>query len=764
MAHHLAPPTPTSRISPPLSPRPPLFNNPPSPITHTSLTTAPTPHMSNPTPMPARGDRNAPVFDSQKPHELRRYFSDLEFLLGRASITVAAEKKQHATRFLTVEDQEIWEVLPSFTDAAKSYDDFKAEVLKLYAGNDEERRFSLGDLDALIGQYSRVGIITKDDLTSFYHQFLRITTYLIGKSRLSTAEQSRAFLRAMQPHYLLQSNNDLYEAAEFVIAGSVGTLTIATAPAPEVKSDPGITALVSTVTKLITVLATQQASNANTNGSGTSKRPRPDGCGYCSDLDHFINQCPHVVTDTNAGKCRRNSDGRVVFPSGAFVPRSIPGKDLRTRLEEWHRQNPGQLAAAQLLVEMAVEQLSATPTLAAPTVRTYTLSDKERMESLQHEMDTLLTCAQAKKALEASRQQDEPDLNILPSRAPAAAPSMPLSPATPTIPAATHVAPPQHPLSGARDAAYAPPKERNFGIPPQKPAYRTTAPIYDEKDAVEVFGAAMDSTITMTQRQLLSISPEVRAQMREVTTSRRAPAKDGNPPNVLVQQIIHEIESPLPYYPPSALDHDSLEEQRSKDAHHTAMFDSLPTAFIQASNTSNLPSDACIVPDPFAIYYDNGTIPDDLIVSMESSAIRSILPIIDNREQVECIVDGGSQIIAMSESVCHELALSYDPCIILRMQSANGSVSPSLGLARNVPFHIGDITLYLQVHIVRNPAYDVLLGRPFDVLTQSIVRNFANEDQTITICDPNTGKLATVPTVPHGPPRSRPQGFPNSRN
>ncbi|KAJ7121035.1 hypothetical protein C8R44DRAFT_831743 [Mycena epipterygia] len=634
--------------------------------------------------MPARGDRNAPAFDAKKPHELRRYFSDLEFLFSRSAITDITEMKKHATRFLTVEDQEIWEMLPSFTDAAKSYDTFKADVLKLYAGNDEDRRFGLSDLDALIGHYSRVGIVTKDDLTCFYRQFLRISTYLIGKSRLSPAEQSCAFLRAMQPASLLTAIKqrlqikkpdihpedpydlaDLYEAAQFVIAGGLGTFTIIPftsppAPAPvmsEVKPDPGITALVGTVTELIKVLATQQSPS---NTAGPSKK-RPDGCGYCSDIEHFINQCQHVLTDINAGKCRRNADGRVVLPNGAFVPRTITGKDLRTRIEEWHRQNPGQLATAQLLVEVAVEHLSTNlASSSAATVRTYSLSDEERMEALKNEYNTLLTRAQAKKAVDAKNHQDE---------------------------------------------------HRNFGLPPQKPAaYRTNAPVYNEKDASAVFKASLDSPVTITQRQLLSIAPEVRAQMREETTSRRFPPKDNK------------------------------------------------------ATGSDLPAGAFIVPDPYAIYYDSGTVPDDLIVSMESSAIRSILPIIDNREQVECIVDGGSQIIAMSEMVCHKLALSYDPRIILRMQSANGSVSPSLGLARNVPFRFGDITLYLQVHIVRNPAYDVLLGRPFDVLTQSIVRNFANEDQTITICDPNTGKLATVPTVPRGPPRSRPQGFPNSRN
>ena len=64
----------------------------------------------------------------------------------------------------------------------------------------------------------------------------------------------------------------------------------------------------------------------------------------------------------------------------------------------------------------------------------------------------------------------------------------------------------------------------------------------------------------------------------------------------------------------------------------------------------------------------------------------------------------------MSEEVCMELCLIYDPMIILNVQSANGEVDRSLGLARNVPLRIGDITLYVQIHVIRNPAYDILLG------------------------------------------------------
>ena len=100
----------------------------------------------------------------------------------------------------------------------------------------------------------------------------------------------------------------------------------------------------------------------------------------------------------------------------------------------------------------------------------------------------------------------------------------------------------------------------------------------------------------------------------------------------------------------------------------------------------------------------------------------------------------------MSENTCFDLRLPFDPSVILNMESANGAVNKSLGLSRNIFFQIGNITFYLQVHIIRSPTYEILLGRPFDILTESIVRNFANEDQTITIRDPNCDRRVTVPT------------------
>ncbi|KAJ7307668.1 hypothetical protein DFH08DRAFT_824195 [Mycena albidolilacea] len=166
------------------------------------------------------------------------------------------------------------------------------------------------------------------------------------------------------------------------------------------------------------------------------------------------------------------------------------------------------------------------------------------------------------------------------------------------------------------------------------PAYRTTALIYDEKVANSVFDRSMDAPITLTQRERLSLSPEVRAQVRDATTSRRVapPSKEksSGPP---VEQFLVDATPP-----PSCVVADSFAEQKAKDARATAFFDSMPATFSQAAQ-NDLPSDAIVVHDIYESFYNAGAMPDDLIVSMESSTIRSILPVVDNKQQTITIRD-----------------------------------------------------------------------------------------------------------------------------
>ena len=823
--------------------------------------------------MPMRGERAAPTFNPKKPSELTRFFAQLEALFTRSNIQDDGEKKKYVTSYLDSDVADTWEALEEFTSNTKTYQEFKDCLFDLY--NQVTLKYILADLDLLIGERQRLGMRTLQDLSAFHLQFNAISTYLITEGLLSTREQSQAYLRVFDGNIMagvtmrLQikhpnhhpsmpySMANIYEAAKWVLQGVSSSMTISSSNTPAVigtqspeptssnKASKASSPVDSTVVKtenLNTLFAefSKQVVEAINKASKTSGPRTSTGnsssiaCNFCGG-PHFNRDCEVVIEYTKAGKCRRNQEGKVVLPSGAFIPKDITGSLLKDRFDEWHRRNPNQLAAGSFFNAVLLPTsknpspqplyLSRTESLSAAS--SFQLSAKDRIAALEAELfslkqkrphevrfedsDPAYALRTRRQAAKEQQEADEEAVEQPPPRRKAKAPvqqTTDTSTSTSNAPEQVHqptqssnppvlptsepstVHNPYHPYRSVQDATYVPPQERNLGAPSAKgqaqksskkpeSAYRTLPSIYDSKVAVDVYKRTLETPITLTYNELLSLSPEVRSQIREATTARRA-TKDQSSSNEN-QSTTQGVQTGQPSFvhgEPMDVDRRYLEEAMEEDLKYV-YDDEIPAvgqSFMMpiVSNPVSLPRTGfrtvaaasehgqrkhIVVEDPFEQYYRNlgpGEDPDKvhLTVALESSALRSIIPLVDNKAKVESILDPGCQIVAMSEEVCHELALAYNPAIKIYMQSANGTVDESLGLAQNVPFLIEDtIVLYMQVHVIRNPAYDILLGRPFDILTESVVRNFRNEDQTITITDPNTGRIITIPTVPRGPPR-----------
>ena len=127
-----------------------------------------------------------------------------------------------------------------------------------------------------------------------------------------------------------------------------------------------------------------------------------------------------------------------------------------------------------------------------------------------------------------------------------------------------------------------------------------------------------------------------------------------------------------------------------------------------------------------------------------------VYPLINRVGEVESLLDLGSQIILMARNVAQNLEVNWDLDIIIEMESANWSVEKMLGLAKNIPFTCGGIMVYLQVHIMSSPAYKVLLGWPFDIITESLVKNEKDGGQTLMLTDPNMGEQCVMHTYERG--------------
>jgi hypothetical protein len=197
----------------------------------------------------------------------------------------------------------------------------------------------------------------------------------------------------------------------------------------------------------------------------------------------------------------------------------------------------------------------------------------------------------------------------------------------------------------------------------------------------------MEALITITQKELLSLLPEVHSQVCDSITT---------------HQILKEI----------VMVHSGFEEQEEEEEEEEPktqfLVNVVPVASFAVHRAHHRmpPQGSIVIIDPMEEEYYKSLSPGEepdpnwIIVAMESSAIHSIFALTDNSQKRKCILDPGCQIIVMSKTSCYNLGLMYDPGIILHMQSANRNINQSLGLSRNVPFQIGLITFYLQVHII----------------------------------------------------------------
>lgn len=292
------------------------------------------------------------------------------------------------------------------------------------------------------------------------------------------------------------------------------------------------------------------------------------------------------------------------------------------------------------------------------------------------------------------------------------------------------------PFKGVIPIVVGPSPAREKGKQPEK--YKLKAPIQSLTALSEIVGKVKKAMVeAVTVEELLAVSDQVRDAINEATSKKRVPFKQVN-----YSEKSHD--DAMPYFEeeePLFLNSDAI------------MADTLPMveAFLTQEVTGAVPAGSCVVPDPILQYLESlpaDMEPKQIFVGPSSAPLRVVYAAINGQGEVACIIDTGSQIVSMSLAAAKEAKLSWDPSIRIYMESATGSLARSLGLARNVPYKFGEVTIYLQVHVLEKPAYDVLLGRPFDIVTESNVQTSFDGSQILTLKDLNTGKKCSMPTYP----------------
>ena len=292
--------------------------------------------------------------------------------------------------------------------------------------------------------------------------------------------------------------------------------------------------------------------------------------------------------------------------------------------------------------------------------------------------------------------------------------------------------------------------DKMLGIPklPVEPGFKNRAPLQADERARDLVQDALKNTICITTEDLLNVSEPMRQELKKLLMKKRQEKKSVS---------FAEVDSVEDTFEAAETNNESLSGPNYEVLMDTIYAEQLPGATYEvlAEDTNGMSKGSVVVSDPVMQYLNAlapGEKPKAVVVAAESYALRTVYPLINGIGEVESLLDPGSQIVSMSREVATALQVTWDPDIVVHMESANKSLDKTLGLAKNVPFVFGPITVYLQVHVISKVAYKVLLGRPFDTITESEVKNSRDGSQSLTLTDLNTGERCVMHTHERGKP------------
>jgi len=260
--------------------------------------------------------------------------------------------------------------------------------------------------------------------------------------------------------------------------------------------------------------------------------------------------------------------------------------------------------------------------------------------------------------------------------------------------------------------------------------------------AEEILDRMLEGEMKVTPKELWAVAPKLRAALKEILISKRlnkdkfredqTQEKEDNQPQRKVVSV-NSLESP-----------EKRQEAIEIEDSEVVEVWAVANPVLQFLEKLSPEEHSCQI---FAI---EGEGEKEETVALDMAHLKVVPAVINSIREEEVLLDSGSQIVSMTKKVAATNKVSWDPSLSIQMQSANGSRSRTCGLARNVPFTLGGVTVLLQVHVMDAAPYTVLLGRPFDTITESRIVNDKEGNQTVCITCPNTGTKVAILTYKRG--------------
>ena len=714
--------------------------------------------------MPMTYSREAPRF-VRDAHGFDSFFDNVDEL-GRRCKLSDADRIVWAIRYAGAE-ADSWKGVPCLAagvNPAPTLETFREEVREGYPDLDVDRRYTRRDLEALIDRTREYRDMSRGDLGDYYRKFNTYANYLIGKGTLSELDRASSYLRGFpqpvrveiaarlritQPHTLPDEGypfREIHEAARFVLTcGLPGASGGSDAtPARADPRDATIDRLLLAVSDLTRVVSSSAQSQQRHSSSGPAPYSRPadpsptpggvvqnpprwgpppqptqpsQECMFCSGRDHYVRDCPVAAQYLQQGKVAKNDVGKLVLPDGRYVARSIPGRNMRERIDNLLASSGNQRQ------DGANHDTVSTHFLEGPDecVFSFDTSDFRRDDTTLEEVQTLeaqiesLREQQVLALQKGGKRPQQFDGVEIPKKVgpPKRDPPPHQVPNIHSRPNANDRSQQPVPTSsgangkpGVRAGDQALPSRpqgpmRPIEMPPKhsdEPKQRYQAPIEADVKTDDLVDRALDAKITISTRELLATSSEVRKHVKDLVTNKKVST--------------------------NLLESDGV--------------DSFITEFLESSDDL----------DPASVFLDLSKYEPSSPSAVVSLPLRVIYPSFGPGVEPECILDGGAQVVVMRKDIWHQLRAPILPNKVMAIESANAGTTMTIGVLEEHPVQLGPITVYLQIQVVEKAPFEVLLGRPFFDVVSCAEDSRSGGHHQIHVRDPKTGKPYTFPTQP----------------
>ncbi|CAA7271003.1 unnamed protein product [Cyclocybe aegerita] len=345
-----------------------------------------------------------------------------------------------------------------------------------------------------------------------------------------------------------------------------------------------------------------------------------------------MQDCDLVNKYSCAGKCRRNVEGKVVLPSGAFVPKEIPGHLLKDRVDEWHHRNPNQLATGTLFHSTTPSSALEYSPLCTTTRSTHQTSKKDRIAAIEAELLALrarqppsfVPTTQMLAQTPCAVFQDEGEVS----------PASPPLPAAPVLAAEQDIGP-ELTIRDAPDAVcvYSQEKTVDTALEQETPkklgiTYLMLPPVNDIESAPANCDISSSTPSVITLHEFPSLSPEIRPHNSETTTTRSHTTKETR------QQATGLEESATTT---------TLPEHASNSFHITHSNIALASTRYPSPPDASIANFDIYKPSYHTLYPDDTPDPNNPVKSKTSATLCSYVPLDDENRHLEHLLDPGGQ-------------------------------------------------------------------------------------------------------------------------